>query len=76
MDKSAVKLFNSPSISNSETTWEKSMRKARLVRANVEWLQWLKNGNNTSPQLREAYSAKIEWTRKLSPKLKKEAEAR
>jgi hypothetical protein len=29
----------------------------------------------TSPQLREAYSAKIEWARKLIPKLKEEAEA-
>jgi predicted HTH transcriptional regulator len=29
----------------------------------------------TSPQLREAYSTKIEWARKLIPKLKKEAEA-
>jgi hypothetical protein len=30
---------------------------------------------NTSPQLREAYSAKIEWARKLIPKLKKEVDA-
>jgi predicted transcriptional regulator len=29
----------------------------------------------TTPQLREAYSTKIEWARKLIPKLKKEAEA-
>ena len=29
----------------------------------------------TSPQLREAYSTKIEWARKLIPKLKEEAEA-
>ena len=29
----------------------------------------------TSPQLREAYSTKIEWVRKLIPKLKEEAEA-
>jgi predicted HTH transcriptional regulator len=29
----------------------------------------------TSPQLREAYSTRIEWARKLIPKLKKEAEA-
>ena len=28
----------------------------------------------TSPQLREAYSTKIEWARKLIPKLKEEAE--
>ena len=29
----------------------------------------------TSPQLREAYSTKIEWASKLIPKLKEEAEA-
>jgi hypothetical protein len=29
----------------------------------------------TSPQLREAYSTKTEWVRKLIPKLKKETEA-
>jgi len=29
----------------------------------------------TSPQLREAYSTKTEWAKKLIPKLKKEAEA-
>lgn len=29
----------------------------------------------TSPKLREAYSTKIEWIRKLIPKLKEEAEA-
>jgi len=29
----------------------------------------------TSPELREAYSTKTEWVRKLIPKLKKEAEA-
>jgi predicted HTH transcriptional regulator len=29
----------------------------------------------TSPQLRKDYSSKIEWARKLIPKLKKEAEA-
>ena len=29
----------------------------------------------TSPQLREAYSTKIEWARKLIPQLKEEAEA-
>jgi hypothetical protein len=31
---------------------------------------------NTSQRLREAYSARIEWVRKLISKLKKEAEAR
>jgi predicted HTH transcriptional regulator len=29
----------------------------------------------TSPELREAYSTKIEWARKRIPKLKEEAEA-
>jgi hypothetical protein len=29
----------------------------------------------TSPQLREAYSTKTEWAKKLIPNLKKEAEA-
>jgi hypothetical protein len=29
----------------------------------------------TSPQLREAYSTKIEWATKLIPKLKEETEA-
>ena len=29
----------------------------------------------TSPQLREAYSTKIEWAKKLIPKIKEEAEA-
>jgi hypothetical protein len=29
----------------------------------------------TSPQLREAYSTKTEWAKKLIPKLKEEAEA-
>jgi hypothetical protein len=29
----------------------------------------------TSPKLREAYSTKIEWVRKLIPKLKEEAKA-
>jgi len=29
----------------------------------------------TSPQLREAYSTKIEWAKNLIPELKKEAEA-
>jgi hypothetical protein len=29
----------------------------------------------TSPQIREAYSSKIEWARKRIPKLKEQAEA-
>ncbi|HUT16931.1 MAG TPA: hypothetical protein VMW84_01380 [Acidobacteriota bacterium] len=46
-----------------------SARKSRMVAVSQEWKPI------TSPQLREAYSAKIEWARKLIPKLKKEAEA-
>ena len=40
--------------------------KRRMLKAAQEWKP------NTSPQLREAYSAKTEWARKLIPKLKKE----
>ncbi len=40
--------------------------KHRMLKVAQEWKP------NTSPQMREAYSAKIEWTRKLIPKLKKE----
>ena len=46
-----------------------SARKSRMLAVAQEWKPI------TSPQLREAYSTKIEWTRKLTPKLKKEAEA-
>jgi len=46
-----------------------SARKSRMLAVAQEWKP------NTSPQLREAYSTKIEWARKLIPKLKKEAEA-
>jgi hypothetical protein len=45
-------------------------RKRRMLNVAQEWKP------NTSPRLREAYSAKIEWVRKLIPKLKEEAEAR
>ena len=43
--------------------------KSRMVAVAQEWKPI------TSPQLREAYSTKIEWARKLIPKLKGEAEA-
>jgi len=46
-----------------------SARKSRMLAAAQEWKPI------TSPQLREAYSTKIEWARKRIPKLKKEAEA-
>jgi len=44
-------------------------RKSRMLAVAQEWKPI------TSPQLREAYSTKIEWARKLIPELKKEAEA-
>ena len=40
--------------------------KRRMLKVAQEWKP------NTSPQLREAYFAKIEWVNKLIPKLKKE----
>jgi predicted HTH transcriptional regulator len=46
-----------------------SKSKSRMLAVAKEWKPI------TSPQLREAYSTKIEWARKLIPKLKKEAEA-
>jgi predicted HTH transcriptional regulator len=46
-----------------------SRHKSRMLAVAQEWKPI------TSPQLREAYSTKIEWATKLIPKLKKEAEA-
>jgi hypothetical protein len=46
-----------------------SRRKSRMLAVAQQWKPI------TSPQLREAYSTKIEWARKLIPKLKEEAEA-
>ena len=46
-----------------------STSKSRMLAVAQEWKPI------TSPQLREAYSTKTEWARKLIPKLKKEAEA-
>jgi predicted HTH transcriptional regulator len=47
-----------------------SARKSQMLKVAQEWKPI------TSPQLCEAYSARIEWARKLIPKLKEEAEAR
>jgi predicted HTH transcriptional regulator len=46
-----------------------SKSKSRMLAVAQEWKPI------TSPQLREAYLTKIEWARKLIPKLKEEAEA-
>ena len=46
-----------------------SRLKSRMLSVTQEWTPI------TSPRLREDYSTKIEWARKLIPKLKKEAEA-
>ena len=46
-----------------------SANKRRMLAMSQKWKPI------TSPQLREAYSSKIEWTRKLIPKLKKDTEA-
>ena len=43
-----------------------STRKRLMFARSQEW------NPITSPQLREAYSSKIEWARNLIPKLKKE----
>ena len=44
--------------------------KSRMLKVAKEWKP------NTSPQLREAYSAKIEWASKLIPKLKEKQKRR
>jgi len=44
-----------------------SALKSRMLAVAKEWKP------TTSPQLREAYSTKTEWARKLIPKLKEEA---
>ena len=46
-----------------------SARKSRMLAVAQEWKPI------TSPDLREAYSTKTEWARKLIPKLKKEVDA-
>jgi hypothetical protein len=51
-----------------------SKSKSRMLAVAQEWKPPRARAL-TSPQLREAYSTKIEWAGKLIPKLKKEAEA-
>ena len=52
---------------------EKPKRKGKLSTRKRLMLAGTQKWNPiTSPKLREAYSAKIEWARKLIPKLKKE----
>jgi hypothetical protein len=46
-----------------------SARKRGMLAVSQKWTPI------NSPELREAYSAKIEWAKKLIPKLEKEAEA-
>ena len=55
---------------------EKPKRKGKISKAKNRMLAVAQEWKPiTSPQLREAYSTKIEWARKLIPKLKEEAEA-
>ena len=55
---------------------EKPKRKGKISRHKSRMLAVAQERKPiTSPQLREDYSTKIEWARKLIPKLKKEAEA-
>ena len=51
-----------------------SKSKSRMLAVAQEWKPPRARAL-TSPQLREAYSTKIEWARKLIPKLKTEVEA-
>ena len=55
---------------------EKPERKGKISRHKSRMLALAQERKPiTSPQLREAYSTKIEWARKLIPQLEKEAEA-
>jgi len=55
---------------------KKPKRKGKISRSRSRMLAVAQKWKPiTSPQLREAYSTKIEWARKLIPKLKEEAEA-
>jgi predicted HTH transcriptional regulator len=55
---------------------EKPKRKGKISRSQSQMLAAAqKRKPITSPELREAYSTKIEWIRKRIPKLKEEAEA-
>jgi predicted transcriptional regulator len=54
---------------------EKPKRKGKIDRLNSRMVAMAQQEKLiTSPQLREAYSTKIEWARKLIPKLKEEGE--
>ena len=53
---------------------KKPKRKAKISRHKSRMLAVAQEWNPiTSPQLREAYFTKIEWAKKLIPKLMKEA---
>jgi predicted HTH transcriptional regulator len=55
---------------------EKPKRKGKTSRSQSRMLAAAQKWKPiTSPELREAYSTKIEWVRKRIPKLKEEAEA-
>jgi len=55
---------------------EKPKRKGKISRSQSRMLAAAQKWKPiTSPELREAYSTKIEWVRKRIPKLKEEAEA-
>jgi hypothetical protein len=61
---------------NKQIRKEKPKRKGKLSGSKSRMLKLAEKWKpNTSPQLREAYSANIEWARKLIPKLKTEVEA-
>ncbi len=51
----------------------KSNRKGHISRSKSRMLEMARKRKPIdSPQLRESYSTKVEWARKLIPKLKKE----
>jgi predicted HTH transcriptional regulator len=53
---------------------EKPKRKGKISRSKSRMLAVAQEWKPiTSPQMREAYSTKIEWAKRLIPKLKKEA---
>jgi predicted HTH transcriptional regulator len=55
---------------------EKPKRKGKISKSKSRMLAAAQERKSiTSPQLREAYSTKTEWAKRLIPKSKKEAEA-
>ncbi len=53
---------------------EQSGRKGKISASKRKMIERAKNWKpNSSPDLREAYSSKIEWVQKAIPKSKKEA---